>query len=89
MTTFMSPQSKSLFQLSVRCWKKFLTFTQISEEDLFFIYPYFETSLLNHLWITWGGVQWVNRMCSHQTNIKRNGKITDFDETWVGWPTHG
>ena len=60
MTTFMSPQSKSLFQLSVRCWKKFLTFTQISEEDLFFIYPCFETSLLNHLWITWRGVQRVN-----------------------------
>ena len=29
-------------------------------------------------------IKGVNRMCSHQTNIKRNGKITDFDETWVG-----
>ena len=25
-----------------------------------------------------------NRMCTHQTNIKRNGKITDFDATWAG-----
>ena len=24
-----------------------------------------------------------NRMCTHQTNIKRNGKITDFDATWA------
>ena len=26
----------------------------------------------------------LNRMCTHQTKIKRNGKITDFDATWAG-----
>ena len=25
-----------------------------------------------------------NRMCTHQTKVKRNGKIMDFDDTWVG-----
>ena len=29
-------------------------------------------------------VRLFNRMCTHQTNIKRNGKITDFDATWAG-----
>ena len=26
----------------------------------------------------------LNRMYLHQTNIMGNGKITDFDDTWVG-----
>ena len=26
----------------------------------------------------------LNRMCTHQTKVKRNGKIMDFDDTWVG-----
>ena len=26
----------------------------------------------------------LNRMCTHQTKVKRNGKIMNFDDTWVG-----
>ena len=31
---------------------------------------------------------YFNRPSLHQTNKSKNGKITDFGETWVGWPTH-
>ena len=33
--------------------------------------------------------KFLNRMCTHQTNIKRNGKMTDFDAACPGWLTHG
>ena len=60
--------------------KKLLDLNSVTHLPFAFPFPF----PVNHAAMLYFQIKEFNRMCTHQTNIKRNGKITDFDATWAG-----